>query len=170
MQFPITIGLHRSRFVRPLAYAVLCLWLLVWAFWSGQGALWWQLALSALGLGALLALERMLLRATVVVTALRLEADGRLLVRPCLAGQGLASPGNDGCKDGCKEEFEAGVWWPAQLSPVTRVHPWLTVLSGTLADGRRFSLCLTVDRLKRADFRRLRVFLAWRRDPVQVMD
>lgn len=148
MQFPITIGLRRSRFGRPFLCLLACLMLPLWVIWGWQGAPWWQLAFSVSILGLLLAVDQMLLRATVAVAALRLEADGRLLVRP--------------------REGVADVWLPLTLSPVTRVHPWLTVISGTLADGRGFSLCLTVDRLNREDFRRLRVFLAWRLDQLQV--
>ena len=150
MQFPITIGLHRSRFVRPLVCLLVCLTLPVWAIWGWQGAEWWRLGLSACVLGLLLCADRMLLRTTFVVAALRLEADGRLLVRPCGA--------------------DASVWLAAQLSPMTHVHPWLTVVSGVLADGRRFNLCLTVDRLNRADFRRLRVFLAGQLDQLPATD
>jgi len=57
-----------------------------------------------------------------------------------------------------------GDFVPAQLLPGAAVHPWLTVLRLRNAAGRVCVLCLTVDSLKKEDFRRLRVFLRWRAD------
>lgn len=132
MQFPITIGLHRSLLLQRIS-------LLLGAL-AGLGLgflpLDWQmrLPLQLLTLALTAWSWRELGRAC---PALRLERDGRVLLRQPL-----------------NEEFVA-----AELLPGASVHHWLTVLRVKTETGRRYTLVATVDNLSRVDFRRLRIFL-----------
>lgn len=137
MQLPITIGLHRSRFV---AAFVVCsgllgslLVLLFPCAALAQGAL-----LLAIWSSAFLAWRQ----CSPKLSAIRLERDGRLSVLHAAA---------------C--EFTA-----AEPLPGATVHPWLTVLRLKTGEGRIVPLILSGDSLAVDDFRRLRVFLRWRAD------
>ena len=135
MQFPITIGLHRSRFldagvllVASLASAAIfsfprstaIQWLIFGFVCLLAGLAWWRLSPS--------------------LSAIRLEGNGELWV--ALAGQ---------------NEFSL-----ARILPVVTVHPWLTVVGLSAGNGVTHALIVTVDSLASPDFRRLRVFLRWR--------
>lgn len=137
MQFPITIGLHRSRFLDagilltaglatvailyfPRSLTVQCgLIVVLWGF----SALAWRQACPAL-------------------RAIRLERDGRILI------SGIAH-----------DEF-----LPATLLPGATVHRWLSLIRLKTEAGRVLTLIATVDSLEKEDFRRLRVFLRWQAD------
>ncbi|WP_306603421.1 protein YgfX [Azonexus sp.] len=137
MQFPIIIGLHRSRFldcavlmlvlgisgvmfVFPRSTAILA-GILLFA-WSGAVLVWWQLKPE--------------------IACLRLQRDGRLEV--LLHGA---------------TEFLTG-----HCLPGATVHPWLTAVRIELPNGQRLTLLATADTMSREAFRRLRVFLRWRAD------
>lgn len=137
MQFPITIGLHRSCFldravlavaliasgvilVFPRSTAILAGILLL--TWAGAVLAWWQLKPA--------------------LAELRLLGDGRLEVLP----KGAA-------------EFQ-----PVRCLPGATVHPWLTVVRIEMPSGQRLTLLATVDTMSQEAFRRLRVFLRWRAD------
>jgi toxin CptA len=137
VQFPITIGLHRSCFldravlaialvassvilVFPRSTAILAGILLL--TWVGAAVAWWQLKPA--------------------LSKLRLLADGRFEVLPIGAA-----------------EFQ-----PIRCLPGATVHPWLTVVRIEMPDSQRFTLLLTVDTMSQDAFRRLRVFLRWRAD------
>lgn len=137
MQFPIIIGLHRSRFldiglgfIALLASGVTFAFpqtttiqlLIITAIWTSAGIAWRQLSPKC--------------------SAIRLERNGQISV----VHHG-------------ENEFS-----PAELLPSATVHPWLTVFRLKAESGDAFSLVATVDSLKRQDFRRLRVFLRWQAD------
>ena len=135
MQFPIVIGLHRSRI---LDGALLLLVGLVSA-----ALLAWPAAIEirlvnlslVMGLGGLA-----LWKLKPAFNRVRLDRSG--LIAMCLPGQ---------------SEFVA-----LRLLPDATVHPWITVLR--LRDERDKShlLVVTRDMTNKSDFRRLRVFLRWR--------
>jgi len=136
VQFPITIGLHRSRFLVGAFVFLVLLTVLVLFLFQRSTAIFAAISLLAAVLFAWLWRYRQ-----PCCPAIRLEANGV-----------ISLPTGDG-------DFA-----PAQLLPGATVHPCLTVLHLHGADGHIRMLCLTVDSLKREDFRRLRVFLCWRAD------
>lgn len=134
MQFPVIVGLHRSRFldIAMLIGAMLPTAVvlasrqstgvqagLVLAIWMLSGLAWRRLSPKVL--------------------AIRLERTGHVFI--------CNSDGSD---------FVA-----ARLLPDAAVHPWLTVIMLRTDDGQRHTLIATVDSLNQQDFRRLRVFLRW---------
>lgn len=146
MQFPITIGLHRSHFMDALVLfagvsaSVICivwpgtalhtmlLFLLVWLI---AGWTWYRFRPP--------------------LHSIRLEKEGRISAR-------VAE--NAG--------FEA-----ADLLPGATVHPWLTVFRLKLENGRVATVIFTpqadfrsatVNRKNRQILRKLRVFLRWQSD------
>ena len=137
MQFPIIIGLHRSRFLDiGLGFIVLLASGVIFAFpqttmiqlliiiaiWAVAGIAWRQLSPKC--------------------SAIRLERSGQI---------SIAHHGEN--------EFS-----PAELLPGATVHPWLTVFRLKAVSGDTYTLVATVDSLKRQNFRRLRVFLRWQAD------
>lgn len=136
MQFPILIGLHRSRFldigILAIALAacasilsvqqpVISPLVFLTTTWAIAARAWQKLAPK--------------------FSTIRLERDGRLSVR---------SLGEN--------EF-----FTAELLPGATVHPWLSVIKLKTAVGDAFVI-ITVDSLNRQNFRRLRVFLRWHAD------
>ena len=135
MQFPITIGLHRSRFLDgAIAIALTVISLVAWAF---PGALAIRLAMLGFGISAAFFVWQQLKPR---INALRLERNGDLSV----------------------QQISGDDFLPAEIQPSASVHPWLTVLRLKMIDQTIFPLTLTVDSLNAPDFRRLRVFLRWR--------
>jgi hypothetical protein len=133
VQFPITIGLRRSRFLA--AGIVLVLSAALFAVWHMP---WMPLlkGLFAAGLLVMAGLAGAEVRRSRL--QLRLDADGLLTV----ASDGV--------------EFA-----PAELLPSATVHPCLTVFRIRL-DSRQRNIFVLPDSLNRQDFRRLRVWLKWR--------
>jgi len=134
VQFPITIGLHRSRIldagllgVVVLATGLLLVWPQVLAIslpgvaiaWLAGAVVWRQLAPK--------------------LVAIRLERSGSV--------QGNIS----GRQDFEHMEALAGAI----------VHPWLTVVRLRNEQGKLHLLVVTADTMSPSDFRRLRVFLRW---------
>ena len=134
MQFPITIGLRRSRFMDfGLLFVALLASVAALAFpqttiiqlgicavtWVAAGLAWRQL--------------------TPKFSAIRLERSGLVFV--ALSG---------------KSEFLA-----AEILPGATVHPWMTVVKLKTEEARSHALIVTVDSLNLQNFRRLRVFLRW---------
>lgn len=136
MQFPITIGLHRSRFLVGVFVLLVLLTILVLVIFQRSTAIF-----AAISLLVAVLLVWLWRYRQPCCPAIRLEANGV-----------ISLPTGDG-------DFSS-----VQLLPGATVHPWLTVLRLRGADGHIRVLCLTVDSLKREDFRRLRVFLRWRAD------
>ena len=134
MQFPITIGLRRSRFLDTAlllvallaSLAVLCFpqatiiqLVICAAIWIIAGLTWCHL--------------------TPYFSAIRLEHSGQVSVA---------------IDD--KADF-----LPAEILPGATVHLWVTVAKLKTENGRSRLLIATVDSLNKQSFRRLRVFLRW---------
>jgi len=135
VRFPVVIGLRPSFFLR------------------GAGLLAHGVAASALlgldlGLGGIAAL------ALVVLGALLAWRAGR----PSIVGLKLLADG--------RIEIAASLdeWRSAEVIPPLRIHPWLTVLRVRSEDSAHV-LAIAPDSLACEDFRRLRLWLAWRRRP-----
>jgi toxin CptA len=133
VQFPIIIGLRRSRFLAVGIALVLSAALLAVLQLPWTPVLKGLLAAVLLGLAWRAGSEVMCSR-----LQLRLDADGVLAI----AGEG-------------------GEFLPAALQPAATVHPWLTVFRIRI-DGRQRRVFVLPDSLNRQDFRRLRVWLKWR--------
>ena len=135
MQFPITIGLHRSPFLDRLLIAL--------AFLASCAILAFPRSL-ALQAALLLAVVVMFVwswrRLAPTLAAIRLERGGGILA----------------CRTADAEFGEANL-----LSRAT-VHPWLTVFRLALADAQQHTIVVVGDSMGGEDFRRLRVFLRWR--------
>lgn len=135
MQFPIIIGLHRSRFLDAGFGLVLAFAILLISIWP-QASPVRLLALPAIALAGWLSWRQL----APALAAIRLESDGRVSVM----AHGDA-------------EFVA-----ATLLPGAIVHPWLCVVRLKLPDGRVMNLNATVGTINCQNFKRLRVFLRWR--------
>ena len=137
MQFPITIGLRRSRFLDLFIFL---------SALSASGVLLFWPQVATTQLFALLAIWSLAAQAwrrlTPRISALRLERSGRIAVVSD-AGAPFAA---------------------ARLLPGATVHPWLTIIRLEMEDGQQCALIATVDSLHRDDFRRLRIFLRWQAD------
>lgn len=135
MQFPITIGLCRSRIMGA------GLWLI--AALAIGALLAWPQSLVVRFIGATLVplavwfIRRQLL---FVFDAIKLERTGLVFVR---------FPG------------ETDLHEVTVLSGAV-VHPWLTVARLQDESGKHHVLTISADMLAQDDFRRLRVFLRWR--------
>jgi len=137
VQLPITIGLHRSRFIDTFILVVALLASLAILAFPRHLAVQATLLLVVWGI-----VLRALRQCSRMFSAIRLESDGRVSV--------ISLGGN---------EFSV-----AELLPGATVHPWLTVLRLKTTENRILPLILAADSLEANDFRRLRVFLRWRAD------
>jgi len=137
VQLPITIGLHRSRFLDSLVLlSALLASLVVIAFPQSI------VVRGAMLLAVWCCAAHTWHRLSPQCAAIHLERTGHLSV--VLAGL---------------EEFSM-----AELMPGAIVHPWLTI-ARLKTDGERVcTLIATIDNLETEDFRRLRVFLRWQAD------
>jgi toxin CptA len=135
VQFPIVIGLHRSRFLDAgfgMVLASAAMLILLWP----QATPFRLVALPAIALAGWLGWRQL----SPALSAIRLESDGRMSVMT-----------------GGDAEFVAATPLPGAF-----VHPWLCVVRLKMPDGRVKSLNATVGTLNRQNFRRLRAFLRWR--------
>lgn len=140
MQFPITIGLHRSHLWRRGLIGLMLLALgLGWFFpvaWPMRLAFW----------GVVAGLFGWAWRSAALNgesgQCLHLQASGELYFMQ--AGQAV------------------GDATAVSVLANSVVHPWLSVLYLKTATGKRHTLVLWPDSLSPDDFRRLRVFLRWR--------
>ena len=135
MQFPIIIGLRRSRILDGgllLLVGLVVAALLAWPAKSGIRLVSVPLALGAGGLGWW--------KLKPAFSRVRLDRAG--LIAVCFPGQ---------------VEFV-----PLHSLPGATVHPWITVLRLREDQGKSHLLVVTRDTMNPADFRRLRVFLRWR--------
>jgi toxin CptA len=134
VQFPINIGLRRSRFLGAVLVTITLLAVGV------ALVLPWSAAVR--GLNVLLVFIAACVtwrRLEPTLSVLRLERSGEVFV---------AVVGNTAFTE-------------AELLTGATVHPWLTVVRFKVEDGRRHLLIATVDTMNPEDFRRLRVFLRW---------
>lgn len=135
MQFPIIIGLHRSRILDGVFLAVALL--AIGAFWVWQQALPVRLA-GVLAVVASFFVARRQLKPSPVF--IKLDRSGSIF-----------APHDE------RGDFKAMVVLPGAF-----VHPWLTVLRFQDETGRRHTMLATCDTMNPDDFRRLRMFLRWR--------
>lgn len=132
MQFPINIGLHRSRILG---------WLFVVLAVLTCGFVWllpfspWVCALLTASLALLALYSRRLSQPGFAL--MRLQADGRLQL-----------------VDG--DEVVA-----AEVLPEAFVHPWLCIFSVRTEDAQVLRMVFTVDSLSTVNFRHLRVWLRY---------
>ncbi len=134
MQFPILVGLRRSRLLDRILLGLFALVSL--SIYVYPVAWHWRLLLFFLLCTGAVHAWRSLLPA---ILKLRLERDGSLRVL-------------------CRSSDD---WLRASCKPEMMVHPWLTVIRLQTESGMLFSLPITVDSMTTEDFRRLRVFLRW---------
>lgn len=134
MQFPIVIGLRRSRFLDGV--------LLIAALVGLTAVLLvpWHLVTCSL-LGAAIVLVAFLVRQALTprIRTLRIDHDGSL-----------------SCQASGESEFI-----PVRLLPGATAHPWLTVLRLAYEQGA-YLLAIAPDAVAPDEFRRLRVWLRWR--------
>ena len=134
MQFPITIGLRRSRFLRRALVST------VIVATSMAMVMPWPLGFRAalillVSIAACLGWRKF----NKSPSAIRLEESGKILFSPA----------------------DTSEFVEAELLSGATVHPWLTVARFKTAQGPLL-LIVAVDTMKSDDFRRLRVFLQWR--------
>ena len=133
MQFPIHIGLRRSRFLE-LSLLLVALAACGAALTFPAALLLRLLATGLIGLLAFLAWRRLAPQ----FSEIRLERDGRIAV--WLLG---------------------GSYIDAEIQPGAVVHPWLTIVRLRDEAAQPHLLIVAMDSLAADDFRRLRVFLRW---------
>lgn len=135
MQFPIFVGLHRSRILDAAILAIgLIAGLLFWAWPRSTG--------NFAQISTLVALLAMLawIGNTPRISGLRLARDGKI---------SLQSGTDPAYRD-------------AHLLNGATVHPWLTVFRLQDAEnGRTYRLVVVADSADAASIRRLRMFLRW---------
>ena len=137
MQFPITIGLHRSRILD----SVILLFVLIASAAILSFPVSAPIRIVLLGLvGLLMVLAWQQLSPT--ISRLRLERGGEITI----SGAG-------------SDVFEV-----TKILHSATVHPWLTVFRLKTQEGRLYTVIVAVDSLKASDFRSLRIFLRWRAD------
>ncbi|MBU1365101.1 MAG: hypothetical protein KKE51_14895 [Gammaproteobacteria bacterium] len=134
MQFPIVVGLHRSRFLDVMLLSALilaCSAILSFDCASSvQGGLVFVVVLLAIQAWRAL---------TPLIGSIRLERSGEVFV----------------AKAGENEFVQA------TLKPGATIHPWLTVIRLVTADDCPATIIATVDRENRENLRRLRMFMRW---------
>ena len=135
MQFPIIIGLHRSRFLDgALIFTTLVAIAVVLALpYSTIIRLLIALLIAIASYHSWRKLKPTL-------SAIRLERAGQVLV----------------------SEAGSTDFLEVELTPGATVHPWLTVVRLQIVSGKGHVLIVLADSLRTEDFRRLRVFLRWR--------
>lgn len=134
MQFPITIGLHRSRFLDAmLVLAALLATAATMAFPCSPPI---RSALMATVLFLAIQAWRAL---APTITAIRLERNGDILIA----------------------RLGEGEFVPATPQPGATIHPWLIVIRLVAADGRPAKFIATVNRKNSQNLKRLRMFMRW---------
>lgn len=134
MQFPIIIGLHRSRFLDAMLLAVVMLACAAILFFDGAPSV----RAGLVFLVVLLAIQAW--RAlTPLIRSIRLERNGEFFV----------------AKTGETDFVQA------TLKPGVTIHPWLTVIRLVTADDCPATIIATVDRKNSENLRRLRMFMRW---------
>jgi len=133
VQFPIVIGLHRSRFLDGALFATtsIALAAILLVAWPTMISIPLGVAIVLVAVFATRAL-------TPQVQVLRIDSDGRI-----------------SCRTGEDSAFSS-----VRLRPGPTAHPWLAVLRLEGVQGR-FSLLIAPDSASTEDFRRLRVWLRW---------
>jgi hypothetical protein len=134
VQFPITIGLHRSRFLDSV--------LLIAAILASLAIFYFQCS-PVIKVGLYIAIFILVIRAwralRPTIENIRLERNG------CIS---ISRLGEHSCVQALPK---AGA----------TIHRWLTVIRLAERDGRFSTLIATFDSLNKSDFRRLRMFMRW---------
>jgi toxin CptA len=134
VQFPITFGLHRSRFLDAALMVIVVL--------AGVAILGFRSSV-AIRVGLLLALLVLAIQTwralTPTIRSIRLERSGEIYI---------ARVG--------ESEFVQAV-----PKPGATIHPWLTVIRLSAADGQSATLIATVNRKNSQNMKRLRMFMRW---------
>ena len=134
MQFPILIGLRRSRFLDIGVLAItLVASAVVLAF--PQPVIIQLMILAATWIIAAITWQKL----SPKLSAIRLERDGQVSIR----------------------RFGENEFFVAELLPGATVHPWLSVVKLKAEAGDTCIVIATVDSLNKQNFRRFRVFLRW---------
>lgn len=134
MQFPITIGLHRSRILDAMLLLVVVLAIVAILGFDCSAAV------RAVLFFAIVVLAALAWRGlTPAISTIRLERNGAI---------SITHPGEN--------EFVS-----ARPKPGATIHPWLTVIRLSTDDGCTATLIATLDSQNKADFRRLRMFMRW---------
>lgn len=135
MQFPIIIGLHRSRFL--------------------DGAL---IVTTLVAIGVVLALPySTIIRLLIALLIAIASYHSWRKLRPTLSAIRLERAGQILVSEAGSTDF-----LEVELTPGATVHPWLTVVRLQIVSGKGRVLIVLADSLRTEDFRRLRVFLRWR--------
>lgn len=135
MQFPIIIGLRRSRILDGVLLAVAVLAIGAFSAWS-QALVFRLAGIAVIAAGCYVAWRQL----KPDLDFIKLERSGRIY-----AAHNLVA------------EFRAMVTLPG-----ASVHPWLTVVRFRDEFGKRHTVLATCDTMNPDDFRRLRMFLRWR--------
>lgn len=134
MQFPITIGLHRSRFLDTI---------LVLAALSATAAILGFPCSPSIRAGLFVAVLVLAIQAwyslTPTIKAIRLERTGEIFIA----------------------RVGEGVFVQATPKPGATIHPWLSIIRLMTEDGRTATLIATVNRKNGENLRRLRMFIRW---------
>ncbi|NTV71738.1 MAG: hypothetical protein HGA71_16520 [Azonexaceae bacterium] len=134
MQFPIIIGLRRSRFLDALLLIVVVL---------ACTAIFGFQCSPAIRAILFLAVQFFAIRALYAfapeIKQIRLERNGEIFV-----------------SRGDESEFVRATPKPGAI-----IHPWLTVIRFATEDSRTATLIATVDRKSSENLRRLRMFMRW---------
>jgi len=134
MQFPIVVGLRRSRVLTLATVATALVGIL------SVSVVPWPLVIRImLGAVTVLMAIRIIRALSPRVETLRIDGDGHLT---------------------CQATGASG-FVPAHLLPGATVHPWLTVLRLAIEDDA-WLLVVAPDSVAPEEFRRLRVWLRWR--------
>lgn len=134
MQFPITIGLHRSRFLDAMLLAAVIL--------ANAAILGFQCSLpiqACLFFATWLVAMQAWYALTPAINLIRLERSGEIFI---------ARVGEN--------DFVSAMPKPGAI-----IHPWLTVIRLETADAQASTLIATVDRKNSENLRRLRMFMRW---------
>lgn len=134
MQFPITIGLHRSRFLDAMLLAV-----------------------SVLASAAILGFEcSPSIRAGLFIAVLVLAIQAWYALMPSIKAIRLERNGGIFITRVGESDFVL-----ATPKPGATIHPWLSIIRLTTEDGRTATLIATVNRKNSENLRRLRMFVRW---------
>jgi toxin CptA len=143
VQFPITIGLHRSRILD--AIVVLVALAAITAILGFQCS---PLLRAGLFIAVLVLAIQTWYSLTPSIKAIRLERAGDIFI--ALVGE---------------SDFVQ-----AAPKPRATIHPWLSIIRLATVDGQTATLIATVDSQNAADFRRLRMFMRWQANFSELSD
>jgi len=134
VQFPIVIGLRRSRILEAGLLIVVIL--------AGAATLGFQCSPSV--------------QTGLLVVNIIVAAWAWLALRPAIKEIKLERSGEISVSRVGESDFRKAI-----LKPRATIHPMLSVIRLATEDGRTATIIATVDSQNRSDFRRLRMFMRW---------